>query len=144
AAGVESSDFYVARFTADGELDTSFSFDGRTTVDFDGGDDICTGLAVQPDGKIVIVGTSAPHLGSNGDFAIARLNSDGTLDTAGFGNGSGKSVVAFDLGGNNSDRPRRRVAPERPHRRGRLGQHGVQRNGLRDPATQHGRLARHR
>jgi uncharacterized delta-60 repeat protein len=103
AAGVDSSDFYVARFTADGELDTSFSFDGRTTVDFDGGDDICTGLAVQPDGKIVIVGTSAPHLGSNGDFAIARLNSDGTLDTAGFGNGSGKSVVAFDLGGNNSD-----------------------------------------
>jgi len=101
--GTTVLDFYVARFTADGAVDTSFSFDGHTTIDFGGNDDVCSGIAVQPDGKIVVAGTSTPHNGTNGDFAVARLNSDGTLDTAGFGNGTGKSVVAFDLGDNNAD-----------------------------------------
>jgi uncharacterized delta-60 repeat protein len=95
-------DFLVARFTADGDVDTSFSFDGHTTIDFAGGTDTCNGLVVQPDGKIVVAGTTMPVVG-NSDFAIARLNSDGTLDTAGFGAGTGKTVVAFDLGGTNAD-----------------------------------------
>lgn len=101
--GDTAIDFFVARFTADGAVDTSFSFDGHTTVDFNGGSDACSGLAVQPDGKIVVVGTTTPEQSTNSDFAIARLNSDGTLDMAGFGNGTGKAVVGFDLGGNNSD-----------------------------------------
>ena len=96
-------DFFVARFTASGAIDTSFSFDGHTTIDFGGNNDICTGLAVQTDGKIVVAGTTIPTAaGSNADFAIARLNNDGTLDTS-FGAGSGKAVVGFDLGGGNND-----------------------------------------
>lgn len=101
--GTGMQDFYVARFTADGELDTSFSFDGRATVDFGGNDDFCTGLALQADGKIVLAGPTHPTGDQNDDFAVARLNADGTLDTTGFGAGTGKSVVAFDLGGNNAD-----------------------------------------
>jgi uncharacterized delta-60 repeat protein len=58
---------------------------------------------VQSDGKIVLAGTTTPHMGANSDFAVARLDSDGTLDTAGFGSGTGKSVVGFDLGGSNAD-----------------------------------------
>ena len=98
-----SYDFFIARFTADGAVDTSFSFDGHTTIDFGGNSDTCSGVVVQPDGKIVVAGTTTPDQSANSDFAVARLNSDGTLDTAGFGNGTGKTVVAFDLGGNNAD-----------------------------------------
>jgi uncharacterized delta-60 repeat protein len=101
--GTTALDFFVARFTADGAIDTSFSFDGHTTIDFGGNDDNCSGVVVQADGKIVVSGTTRPPSDANGDFAIARLNSDGTLDTAGFGVGTGKTVVAFDLGGNNAD-----------------------------------------
>ena len=96
-----NTDFYVARFTADGELDTTFNFDGRTTIDFGGIDDVCTGLALQSDGKIVVGGSTSGT--GVADFAVARLNADGTLDTAGFGAGTGKAVVAFDLGGSNFD-----------------------------------------
>jgi len=97
-------DFFIARFTADGGIDTSFSFDGHTTIDFSGGADICSGIAVQADGKIVVSGTTTPTApGSSTDFAVARFNSDGTLDTATFGAGTGKAVYGFDLGGNNQD-----------------------------------------
>jgi len=103
AEGSTAYDFFVARYTADGAIDTSFSFDGHTTIDFGGNDDFCSGIVVQADGKIVVSGKTTPPAGTNTDFAIARLNSDGTLDTASFGAGTGKTVVAFDLGGNNAD-----------------------------------------
>jgi hypothetical protein len=51
AAGSTGYDFFVARFTADGEVDTSFSFDGHTTIDFGGNDDVCSGVVVQADGR---------------------------------------------------------------------------------------------
>ncbi|MEP7098162.1 MAG: hypothetical protein ABI748_10905, partial [Dokdonella sp.] len=97
-----STDFFVARFTANGAVDTTFSFDGHTTVDFGGNADICSGIAVQADGNIVVSGTTTPS-GGNSDFAVARLNSDGTLDVTGFGAGTGKAVYGFDLGGTNAD-----------------------------------------
>lgn len=97
--GSSGDDIFVARFRADGTLDTSFSFDGRVTVDF-GGDETCNAIAVQSDGKIVVVGTTSAN--GNGDYAIARLNADGTLDTN-FGGGTGKTIVPFDLGGSKND-----------------------------------------
>lgn len=96
-----TADFFVARFTADGALDTSFSFDGRTTIDFSGsgGIDVAMALALQADGKIVVAGTTNADGGAtHDDFAVARLNADGTLDTT-FGAGTGKKVIAFDLAG---------------------------------------------
>jgi uncharacterized delta-60 repeat protein len=102
--GGSGSDFFVARFTADGQPDTDFSFDGQTTIDFDGGtgSDTAAAVALQSDGKIVVVGTTM-QTGAASDVAIARLDSDGTLDTS-FGAGTGKKVVAFDLpGSSNSD-----------------------------------------
>ena len=101
--GVGAYDFFVARFTADGDLDTSFSFDGKTTIDFGGNNDNCQGIAVQADGKIVVAGPTQPGTSGNVDFAVARLNADGTLDTATFGAGTGKSVINFDLGGTEND-----------------------------------------
>jgi uncharacterized delta-60 repeat protein len=103
--GSSGSDMFVARFTAAGELDPSFSFDGKVTIDFDGGNgaDSARGLAVQADGRIVIVGSTSPDIVANHtDFAIARLTATGDLDPT-FGGGSGKRTVAFDLDGGDGD-----------------------------------------
>lgn len=101
ANGSSGSDFFVARFTADGQLDPTFSFDGKTTIDFDAGAgiDAAGAMALYPDGRIIVVGTTASSatFGSQTrDFAIARLLPDGGLDTS-FGSGTGKKTVAFNL-----------------------------------------------
>jgi uncharacterized delta-60 repeat protein len=99
--GPSGNDFFIARFNADGSPDASFDFDGQVTVDFAGRDEGCNALALQADGKIVAVGTSV-ETQPNGDFAIARLNADGSLDPT-FGAGTGTTIVPFDLGDTNSD-----------------------------------------
>ncbi len=69
------SDFALVRYNADGSLDTSFGTGGKVITDF-GGTDFATGVTVLTDGKIVVSGTS------NGDFLLARYNTDGSLDTS--------------------------------------------------------------
>jgi uncharacterized delta-60 repeat protein len=91
-----ANQFFVARFTADGTLDTSFNGSGSTTVGF-GGDDRCSGIALQPDGYIIVAGSTSSA--SIGKFAVARLDSAGVLDP-GFGGGSGKVAISFGSGGN--------------------------------------------
>jgi len=51
----DPGDFGVARFNADGSLDSSFAANGRVRTDFGGGEDALD-VALQPDGKIVVVG----------------------------------------------------------------------------------------
>jgi uncharacterized delta-60 repeat protein len=65
--------------------------DGKVTTDFGGNDDFGRGVSVQPDGKILVAGSS--FNGTSFDFAIARYNADGSLD-ASFGTG-GKVVTSF-------------------------------------------------
>jgi uncharacterized delta-60 repeat protein len=101
STGPSGGDFFIARFNPDGSPDTSFDFDGQVTIDFAGRYDGCNALALQADGKIVAVGSSGDTSG-NSDFAIARLNADGSLDPA-FGAGTGTVLVPFDLGGTNGD-----------------------------------------
>ena len=74
-AGSSDGDFALARYNSDGLLDTSFSYDGRDTTNFGGSDDSCNNVTMQADGKILVTGSSG------GDFAVARYNSDGSLDT---------------------------------------------------------------
>ena len=90
--------FALARYNPNGSLDTSFSGDGKQTTDF-GGSDGAAGVALQGDGKIVAVGSTSA---GDGDFALARYNPNGTLDT-GF-SGDGKQTTSF---GGNGDPPRR-------------------------------------
>jgi uncharacterized delta-60 repeat protein len=85
----------VARFNVDGSLDTSFNGDGRVTVSFSAGDDVGSGIAVQSDGKIVVVGTSDDGSGTS-EFAIARFNVDGSPDTS--FNGDGRVTASFLAG----------------------------------------------
>ena len=52
----------IARYNPNGTLDTSFSGDGTQTTDFGLGEGAqATGLAIQGDGKIVIVGSAGAH-----------------------------------------------------------------------------------
>ena len=85
-----SSAFALARYNDDGSLDTSFDTDGKVTTDFWNGD-YARAVAIQADGKIVAVGES--HVGSDSIFALARYNTDGSLDTN-FGT-DGKVRTAF-------------------------------------------------
>ncbi len=91
--GTSASDFAVVRYLVDGSLDTSFSSDGKATVDFSGvaGADSGYGLALQADGKLVQTGSSL--MGATLDFSLTRYNTDGSLDT-GFGTG-GKVITAI-------------------------------------------------
>jgi uncharacterized delta-60 repeat protein len=87
------ADFALARYNADGSLDQGFGTGGLVTTDF-GRNDFAYGLAVRPDGTIVVAGGSADSFGI-GDFALARYNADGSLDQ-GFGTGG---LVTTDFGG---------------------------------------------
>ena len=80
-----TKDFGVARFLADGSLDTSFGNSGWVVMDLDGDNDAVRDLIVQPDGKIVVAGDGRfPSHGYTTDFVVVRLNADGSVDT-GFG-----------------------------------------------------------
>lgn len=73
-----TNDFAIARFTADGTLDSTFDTDGRATVSF-GDDDRASGVVIQDDGAIVVAGSWD---GGDSDMAIARFNGvTGALDT---------------------------------------------------------------
>jgi uncharacterized delta-60 repeat protein/uncharacterized repeat protein (TIGR01451 family) len=82
---------------APGDLDPTFGTGGKVTTDFAGQFDQAFAMAIQGDGKIVAGGRAAnPARGSDPDFALARYNLGGSLDTA-FGTG-GKVVTDFNLG----------------------------------------------
>lgn len=70
--------FGLIRFNADGSLDNTFGGSGIVSVSFGNSNDICSSVAIQQDGKIVMTGIS--DNGSDYDVALARLNADGSLD----------------------------------------------------------------
>ncbi len=90
-----NSDFSLARYNSDGSLDTTFSEDGRQTSDF-GELERATDIAVQPDGKLVVLGSRHNDTPGSSDVIVARYNADGSLDT-GF---SGDGFEITDFGGN--------------------------------------------
>ena len=91
-----ATDFAVARYKTDGSLDTTFDTDGKVTTDFSSGEDRPYAIAVQSDGKIVVVGYTRATGNSNYKFAIARYDTDGSLDST-FGTG-GKVVTELSSG----------------------------------------------
>jgi uncharacterized delta-60 repeat protein len=99
ATGTIVDQFGLARFNADGSLDNSFDNDGKVLTSI-GDYNFCTDLVIQSDGKIVVAGITVVNSSNNRlDFALARYNSDGSLDTN-FGDG-GKVLTAV---GNGDDR----------------------------------------
>ncbi len=108
------SDFALARYMPNGSLDSTFGVGGKVTTDF-GAYEIARAIVLQPDGKIVAGGYSGccgggqptfrsgvasdlDGLGecSPSDFALARYNPDGTLDTTFGPDGTGKVLTDFN------------------------------------------------
>jgi len=89
--------FGLARFLANGALDPNFGSGGTTSTDFaDFRNETANGILLQADGKIVVAGTAEAQSGSgHGNFALARYNVNGILDTTFLINGKGIT----DLGG---------------------------------------------
>jgi len=96
-AGMSSGvnpDFELIRYNIDGSLDVSFSADGKLTTSFGSIADVNYSVTVQQDGKILTVGAS--HNGNNYDFALARYNADGSLDST--FDGDGKLTTEIGIG----------------------------------------------
>lgn len=99
------SNFALVRYNADGSIDESFGEGGKTTTEFDEASGISS-MFLLPDGKFLAAGFAftahdddeRPTHGSvTGDFALARYNSDGSLDET-FGE---KGKVTTDFFGEN-------------------------------------------
>jgi uncharacterized delta-60 repeat protein len=80
-----ATNFALLRFLPGGSLDTSFGSFGRVNTDFGANNpSFGNALALQPDGRIILAGRAM--LGGLNEVALARYNSDGTLDPS-FGTG---------------------------------------------------------
>ncbi len=84
-------DFVFAQYLQDGSLDESFSDDGMLRLNFPGSYDYINDVVIQEDEKILAVGVTATTTSS--DFAVVRLNEDGSLDNSFSSNGM--TVVGF-------------------------------------------------
>ncbi len=87
--GPSSQDFGIARLNANGSFDTGFGGGGVVAVNLGNATptvDVAHAIAIQPDGKIVVAGYTL-NASSIPDFAVVRLNSNGTLDTSFDGDG---------------------------------------------------------
>lgn len=88
-----SIEFALARYNINGTLDAAFDGDGTTTIDFNDGGDVALAVVIQTDGKIVPAGLT--QIGGAEVFsALARLNTNGSLDTTFDGDGRVTTNVA--------------------------------------------------
>lgn len=96
-AGNHQGDFALARFSAAGQLDSTFggSAAGKvvTPIAVDN-DDEARGLALDADGKIVVAGWANEGASTSGNFALARYGADGLLDPTFGGTGTVITPVA--------------------------------------------------
>ena len=93
--GSAGSGFAVSRYLAPGIADGSFGTNGGTVTSVPNFFTVATsGLAVQPSGDIVVVGTASQNI--TAAFALARYTTSGQLDTT-FGS-NGTVVTSFGSG----------------------------------------------
>jgi uncharacterized delta-60 repeat protein len=78
--------YALVRYNSNGTLDTTFGLAGVVTTSFGTAGCFASAIVIQGDGKIVAAGTNYLDFSSNSDFAVARYNADGSLDST-FGGG---------------------------------------------------------
>src|SRR5262249_35451533 len=99
--------YFVARLKKDGRLDNSFDGDGKQIIRLEGrirspfahwqGVKMdLAGIALELNGKIVVVGSSSSTETETDDFTVFRLNKDGSLDRS--FDGDGWQTIDFDGG----------------------------------------------
>jgi uncharacterized delta-60 repeat protein len=89
--GESDTAFALVRYKSDGSLDKTFGGNGKVTTNFTSGADANNAVAIQADGEIVASGGA--NAGPHSVFALARYDTDGTLDPS-FGR-HGKVTTAF-------------------------------------------------
>src|ERR1043166_931484 len=94
--GASSYEFLAARYSSDGQLDTTFGGTGYRLANFSSNWDAAEDALLQPDGKIVLVGWATTNSPNYYSLAIARYNPDGTFDPT---FGSGGKVLLPTYGG---------------------------------------------
>jgi len=85
-------DFAIARYLGNGTLDNTFGNNGKVIKNF-GSTDFGLALALLPGGNILVAGRA--YNGSNSDFALVQLNSNGTFDNN-FGTGGALKADLFN------------------------------------------------
>jgi uncharacterized delta-60 repeat protein len=96
ATAGNTEEFALARYNADGTLDTSFGGSGQVMTDVGISGSNATGVALEKDGKIVVAGYAVNNSGTDYDFACVRYNTDGKVDQS-FGDG-GKVMTSVGQG----------------------------------------------
>jgi uncharacterized delta-60 repeat protein len=76
-------------------LAAQFGPGGATTTDF-GREDIAAAVAVQPDGRLVVAGTSSAPKEERQSLALSRYHEDGSLDPSFGGDGTVTSDLLLD------------------------------------------------
>jgi uncharacterized delta-60 repeat protein len=98
--GQTSANFALVRYNVDGSLDSTFGTGGKVTTPIGGGKAASiNALALQADGKLVAAGVASNAAGSATQFALARYNQNGTLDST-FGTGG---IVLTPAGSGDAD-----------------------------------------
>jgi uncharacterized delta-60 repeat protein len=92
-----ANEFALARYNANGTLDTNFGMKGLVTTPVDG-DSLATSVAIDGSGRIIAAGTAGQVNNSTRNFALARYTGKGLLDSA-FGT---KGTVETNLGPNDA------------------------------------------
>lgn len=109
ASDMRDRDIALARFNANGMIDTTFGMGGVVTLDLSAGEvsgssyvaDSAWGLSAYPDGRLVVTGAQKRMGATDTDFAVIRLTVDGMRDMTFGTNG----VTAVDIN-NRSASPR--------------------------------------
>lgn len=73
-----NEDIVVLRYNTNGTLDNTFSSDGIVTIALSSSSERANAIALQSDGRIVIVGST--NTSGTNDFLVCRLTDDGLLD----------------------------------------------------------------
>jgi len=72
----------LVRYNSDGSLDTNFGNNGIVIQELSPAFETANDLALQSDGKIIVAGNIFSPATQSVDFAVARFNQNGTLDTS--------------------------------------------------------------
>lgn len=91
---VDSSEFALMRYSPEGLLDNTFGSDGTVITNLGTGGEFVMSSALAPENKIVLAGFYYNVTDPKIDIAVARYNTDGTLDPS--FNGNGKVLTDFN------------------------------------------------
>ena len=95
--GATNYQLAMARYTANGQIDTTFGTSGKTTLEMGHTDDAAWAIQILSNNQILVAGRGGISASTGYDFALARFNENGALDTN-FGT-SGQTLLDFGSGG---------------------------------------------